>query len=872
MLLPKVALTSLLLIIAWFGTAHAQKVLVRGSVTDSTSKKIAGAVITLGMGKDTLNTSTDDNGAFLFGPLKKGTYSIKARSIGHSSYAGQFSLTGKEDTVILPVIVLKLVSKELPEVKVKVVKPVVFKIDTVEYNTEAFVVRQDDRVEDLLKQLPGLEMDADGNVSSQGKQLYKLRVDGHDFFTGNVQEFISKLPARIFDKIQVIDDYGDDAAFTGIKKGEPQKILNLVTKPGMNWGQFGSVGLKGGTNHLIGGSAGGNYWKGTRQIGANFASNRAQNTGGINTSNNASVSYNDRLSNKLSIGSSYSFSNSKSTYANSFFQQTNSQLGTLYNNSNSQSLQSGVNHNLNVNGSLYGKKSFLSFSVAAGTGDNTGNSNSSSVQTGFINQTVQTSTISTGSSPRINAGVNYGRRFAKPGRAMNINLSIGTSSSNNVQHVNNRISYPGTQKRDSTLNRVLDTHNAGTSANLGITYGEPINSHSSINASYSLSATLNRNKLVTNAAATGETLHYVDSLSNDLRSGSINQHASVSYNYQQKKFNFSQSLGIQQSKLDNTNSNAADVHTSVVNFSPSTFFNYLFNNQNRLNLSYSNFSSQPTPAQLQSTRDTRNLQNIVIGNPDLKPSYSHSANLNFSHTTTAGQYLSLQANGSFIRNQIVSNTVFVKDTAGNLRQETHFFNASGNYRTGGSYMYSFGLGSATQKKVRIGLSGSVNYAHNVSFTDNIKGIQKGLSMSQSMSTGTYFNKISINFSAQYNNSYNRYTAGNGINNHFQSLSLNTSGSMNLAAFRLNLTASKQFNSGFASQVSSNPLIINATANKYFDKKRLSLALQASDLLNQANQVQHFVSGNSITDNRTHNVTRYFTLNASWNLSRFAGGR
>src|SRR5690606_10894061 len=114
--------------------------------------------------------------------------------------------------------------------------------------------------------------------------LTKLRMNGEDFFTSNVEDFISKLPAGIVDKIQVIDDFGDEANFTGIKSGEPKKMLNIVTKPGMNKGAFGNAGANTGTNDMAGGNANFNLWNKSKQSSGNLNLNTLNN--GAGTSSN----------------------------------------------------------------------------------------------------------------------------------------------------------------------------------------------------------------------------------------------------------------------------------------------------------------------------------------------------------------------------------------------------------------------------------------------------------------------------------------------------------------------------------------------------------------------------------------------------------
>ncbi|RZL29793.1 MAG: carboxypeptidase-like regulatory domain-containing protein, partial [Pedobacter sp.] len=210
---------------------------VSGSVIDSTKTAVEGANVKIIAGNDTLQTTTNEKGYFSFAKIKSTSFALSISSMGYNSFSANYNF-GDSKSLELNAIELKFAGNMLKEVEIKS-KPNPIRImqDTVEYNAAAYQVLEGDNVADLIKQFPGLEVDDEYNVKTMGKDMVKLRVDGKDFFTSNVKDFISKLPAAIVAKIQVIDDFGDEANFTGIKIGEPTKMLNIVTKPGMNKGK-----------------------------------------------------------------------------------------------------------------------------------------------------------------------------------------------------------------------------------------------------------------------------------------------------------------------------------------------------------------------------------------------------------------------------------------------------------------------------------------------------------------------------------------------------------------------------------------------------------------------------------------------------------
>ncbi|MES2828862.1 MAG: carboxypeptidase-like regulatory domain-containing protein [Bacteroidota bacterium] len=259
----------LLLCLSTRNTYGQNKKNITGFVTDSTKVGIQSAKIRLISGTDTLVTTTDADGKFKFSKLISLRFSIQISSLGYLDYKAEYTLSEKEKSRVLDPIILQASSEMLKEVVITAKpNPVRFMQDTVEYNALAFQVNEGDNVADLMKQLPGMEVDKNYNVKTMGTDMVKLRVNGKDFFTSNIKDFIGKLPSGIVSKIQVIDDFGDEANFSGIKIGTPIKMLNIVTKPGMDNGNFGNVNANAGTNDMIGSNAEVNLWKKDNQRSA----------------------------------------------------------------------------------------------------------------------------------------------------------------------------------------------------------------------------------------------------------------------------------------------------------------------------------------------------------------------------------------------------------------------------------------------------------------------------------------------------------------------------------------------------------------------------------------------------------------------------
>ena len=130
----------------------------------------------------------------------------------------------------------------LDEMVVTAIKAaVVAKQDTIEFNAGSYHTTPNATVNDLLKRLPGVEVGSDGSITSNGKSVTKILVDGKEFFGDDPQMATKNLPSNMVDKVQVVDRKSDLARLTGVDDGEEETVINLTVKKDMNNGWFGTV-------------------------------------------------------------------------------------------------------------------------------------------------------------------------------------------------------------------------------------------------------------------------------------------------------------------------------------------------------------------------------------------------------------------------------------------------------------------------------------------------------------------------------------------------------------------------------------------------------------------------------------------------------
>jgi len=860
---------------------HAQtRFRLQGTVQDTTKVGVPGANVRLIAGKDTLVSSTDSVGKFVFNNIRSPSVSLLIRGVGYLSIQKDFNFPKGDTELVLPALVIKDALNQLDEVVIKAKAiPIRLMKDTVEYNANAYTVREGDKVEDLLKQLPGVEVDKDGNVTAAGKEMTKLRVNGKDFFTNNVKDFISRLPANIIEKLQVIDDYGDKANFNGVKTGEPQKMLNLVLKDKRNGGTFANAGVSAGTNDRYAANLNANIWRDTRQIGLNGTATNTNNGTGINNSTNVGFNLRDKIGKNVTVNGNYNFGHNKSELSQQNYIETVNTLGTVYNESSTESESRGSIHNFDVGVQSVDGENFISGNLRGALINNSGTGLTSSQQTGVIRQDLMNGSSSNQRSPSFNADFNLSRHLKKAGRTVSFGITAGSNISNSNDNQQNRIGYydPDTDLlvKDSLRNQMLDTRNRIRNMNTTLTLTEPLGDPAdsvvkkNIDFSYVYSYTHTSNALVTEVADLSGDFRQVDSLSNKYTSSFSTHTIGLNYRYTTKRLNYSLGITAQPNTLTGAYEGRADkINRSGFNISPLARFDFNPSPKKTISLVYNGSSNAPDFNQLQPVADTRNLQNVIIGNPDLKAAFNHSVNLSYRSVSSGnGSTVQVSLRGTAVQDQVVSNTVLIRDTLNSLKQETRYLNTGGNYTFGSNYYWSLPISG---RKYNIEVKGGLNYNRQVSFADNVKNFGKGIGINQTLGARMNQKWLMLNTNVNYNYRSNVYSLSTSNSNITQTWLFNVDAkTFIVTSLSAGVTASKRINQGFSVQ-NSNPLLLGGYVEKTFFKRQASLKIEGNDFLNQGNNLSRTVSDNTITESRSNQVTRYFLFSLNWKLQSFPG--
>ncbi|MBO4475567.1 MAG: carboxypeptidase regulatory-like domain-containing protein, partial [Bacteroidales bacterium] len=255
--------------------AMAQNSHVKAVLLDSASGEAVGfATVSLtkeGAKKPEKYVLSEADGKVEITGVHPGTYVLKAELLGYKAYEKTIRIPDDKE---LGAIKMEPDREQLDAASVSAVgNPIIIKKDTIEYNASSFKTTDNDVLEDLLKKLPGFDVSDDGSITINGKTVNKITIDGKTFFLDDPQLASKNIPAKVINKLKVIDKKSDQAEFTGIDDGEEETVIDLSVKKGMMKGAFGNI--MGGGGHDIPSTAVEGDW---RYQGAAFVGNFTDKT------------------------------------------------------------------------------------------------------------------------------------------------------------------------------------------------------------------------------------------------------------------------------------------------------------------------------------------------------------------------------------------------------------------------------------------------------------------------------------------------------------------------------------------------------------------------------------------------------------------
>jgi hypothetical protein len=840
---------SIIFLTATYSLAQTGTRQVHGTVVDSTKLSLPGSTITLTSDqKDSTSTIADVSGKFSFSSVKGTNITITISSIGFQSLRRHY--TAPNDNNDLGAIVLKAESQMLNTVTIVGQVPVTLKEDTVQYQASAYKVRDNAPAEDLIKKLPGVDVDVNGNITTQGKQVTKVRINGKDFMGGDVQSATKNLPADIIENIQMIDDYGDQANLTGVKTGEPDKIMNITIRKDKNYGYVGQatvgdggdalppsqgipdqnryigsvnifrfngdqqVALLGSINNTnvntfsfgspaggggggFGGGGGrGNAGRGAGILGANGSLVTAQN--GITDAHSIGLNFRDQWGKSLSVYGSYSLADNTVTTTTNTNQQNISASNPSTQTQKSLEQDENINHRFTWNmeykpDTINYLKVTPTFSYA---GTNTNDNEAVSLaRNGALSSAYTSLTNGDSQAPSYGITALFNHRF-KHRRNLSINANVSVAP--NWSYQNPIYDYTAGVPT-APLNQVINTYSRTTTYGTTLSYLEPIGKHSYLEFNYAFNRSVTTNDKQTDTLFNPPTNAFkADSALSTLYNYTFTTNkVGLNYRFIEKKFNYTLGLGVQPGVLDgNSPETGLTTHVSTFNVIPTARFVYNFSRSKTFSVNYNGSSTLPTFTQLLPTTDFSNATYPVQGNPNLKPQFTNNFSIRYNNFSFAtGDVFFTNISFSQVSNAVVTNTitfpsVYAPDPRFKNTILTQYTNADGYYTTTGRLTYAKPWDN---RKFTLTFNGTVTYTNNVGYITNIdsatlaQNTQKNISKNLVLTPDVRFRvDIADHVDAQFLTNYSINKTDNSVNNAL------TEGSANVRTWNVGLTGKNYF--------------------------------------------------------------------------------
>jgi hypothetical protein len=893
---------------------------IRGVTIDTVAKSKLPATVIVLNAKDSILvnfTHSAQDGTFTMNSLPSGNFLLMVSHPGHQALLKRFVLGPTVAQYDFGTIKLAPPSRELKEVTIKgEATSIKIKGDTIEYNAKAYVIQPNDRVEDLLRQLPGITIDKDGHITAQGERVQKVLVDGEEFFGDDPTLVTRNIRADMVDKLQLYDAKTEQAKFTGIDDGVKIKTINVQLKEDRKTGVFGKADAGIGNDGYYEGQLIYNKFKpkekfafyGTAsndgKIGLGYEDNNKVGASDVQISDNGSQVFsfgnNDALDNsnyngrglpesktggvhlddkwnkdKESINANYKIGElTLTTDEKQLIQTTIGTDGLNNNTTNSHTYNSTFRQKLDATYTqILSPTANLKLSVNAidRNIDIISNNNSSITDgNGILLSTAAIDQNSKESSKILNADAFYTKRFKKAGRTLSWDVNEVYSHDIKTNYFKSD-RYTAAINQDTVTNQYKPNTINSLVLNSNITYSEPITEGFALTINYGFALMNNFQDLKSYNQSAPNVYDILDSLnSNKYKVNQVTNQLGAMFNYRMDGTKKVLTFGVRANdvtfKQINEYANST-LTRDYINWRPQVIFRNRISQAESYNINYNGNSVQPGINQLQPITTNTNPLYIVIGNPNLEPSFVHNISANYNNNQAlTGQFYSINGNLSIRENPIVNNT-FVDATG---KSTTRFVNldhnAFVNYNVFANINRKLGE-SGVQAGLQMVYNSSVSYLYN----NNI------------LTKSTISNYIIYaNVSSYKQKAYSIYLSGGPVFNVSQ-YSPQTITNNNSVGFnadvntQLFLPGKFQITSRFADNYagktqtlpSTNFAKLNASLDKTFLKDdNLKLSLSCDNILNQEQNFRGTYL-NSIYQTSYNTIKRYFMFTVTWDFTKFA---
>lgn len=855
-----------------------------------------------------------------------GKYTLQVTSIGYETLNKEVIVRNKDlDLGTLLMATSSIMTDEV-EVKAKQIR-VEMKGDTTQFNADAYKVNPDASAEDLIRKMPGVEVE-NGTVKAQGENVRRVLIDGKEFFGNDPSLALKNLPAEIISKIEVFDRQSDQSQFSGFDDGNTEKTINIITRSGKSNGEFGKVyagyGLE--DQYLAGGSM--NYFKGDARLSIiglsnnvnqqNFASDDllgvlgasgnsggrggrgrrgggssggnpndflVNSQGGITTTNALGFNYIDKWGKKIEVSASYFFNQMSNTVIDTlervtFIDEANRQFYNEFGNS------SNTNYNHRINSRIEYKinaKNELVFTPNISFQSNDRNSlfngQTSSSADELLN-TIFSNQQSTGDSYNLRANLTYRHRFEKRGRTFSVGVGANTKTNNGEGELlsENETFLP--RPRFTVIDQINNSEVINNGYSVRLDFSEPLGERSQLRFSYKGDFNINQSDRKTFDKDIESNVY--DMLNPVLSNSFLNDYnthaGGISYRYSERgKLTFSANLDLQQANLNSNQTFPTELKISrtFTNLLPFAFLRYTISPTKNLRIFYRTSTNAPSITQLQNVVNNTNPLQLRAGNPDLEQEFSQLFTFRYNSTNTEKATSFFAYLNAGLSNNNISNGVFTATSDTTFRgvtlvrgsQLTLPINYGQAWNISSFMTYGFPL---TVIKSNINFNAGVNYSQTPTLVNGNENISDNLGFKTGLVVGSNISQ-NVDFTVSYSGGYNviNNSLNPELNNNYYSQ--NVSLKLNLLSPKGFFFNSEGINSLFSGlgDFDQNFTLLNVSVGQKFLKNQQGeLKLTAFDILNQNTSINRLVTEAYIEDSRSLVLNRYFMMTFTYNIRNF----
>jgi hypothetical protein len=914
-----------------------QGLTVSGNVHDAELKEpMVQATVQLFRRRDSTfvgGTVTDLRGNFSVEAPANGVYKLKISSVGYQSIEREVTLrrNQSQDMGML------LMSPESVMLKEAVVTgraaQIIVKKDTLVYNPDAYRTPEGSPIEELIKRIPGAEVDEDGNITINGKAVKKILLDGKEFMLGDVETALKNIPVNIIQNMKFYDQQSDQARITGIEDGEKETVIDFTIKKGMNRGYMTNLDLAAGTEHRYASRGmGSSFTDKTRFVILGNFNNKDENAGwwnrrGLNARKmlgtnlnyddgdklkmDASVRWNHRGGDNLNENASENFySETSRTFSNSYSQsysRSNNWWGNVRLEWKPDTL---TNILLRANGSI-------------GTNDGSGTSASATFDADpylysedplasldplapYLVNHNKSANLSYGENKNTWAMLQFYRRLNPRGR--NITLRVeGNLGSNKDRSASNNEVFLHRVKNQAGQDSTYFTarYNTTPSDNKGyvlsILYSEPLWKGAHLQANYELRYSQNKsdrqtydfshmavNPFASVSPEYREWDPWIGSIASlddylDRNLSRYSEYKNYTHNIRltlrhwQEEYDYNVGFLVQPQHsnfIQDYRGVYVDTVRNVTNLTPTFDFHYKFSDQQNIWVHYRGDTRQPEMTQMLDITDDSNPLYITQGNPGLKPQFTNSLNVYYNnYIQKYKRSIVFYVNYRHIRNSISNMVRYNPETGGSISRPE---NINGNWNMNGGFTFNTALDSAAHWN--IGADTRIRYNNYVSYVaqqqaDAAKNTTKTTNLNERLTASYRNNWLEVSLDGQVNYQHSRNELQPSAD--LDTWQFNYGGQFLVRLpldFEVSMNLHERSRRGYNdASMNTNELLWNGQISKPFLKnKSLIVALNFYDLLGQQSNYERWVNATGRSDTRYNSINSYAMLHVRYRLNMFGG--